>query len=113
MVDPIFRVGSRPCTVQRARVAPWVSPGAGWLVWLWSRSLACSPTLGAAAAGVLIRGCFLLGEREIALPGLGRRLDQAAAATESVTEDQQVSEQVRKEQIETEGDVNARDDNQR
>ncbi len=40
-------------------------------------------------------------------------VERVKLATESVTEDQQVSEQVRKEQIETEGDVNARDDNQR
>ncbi len=37
-------------------------------------------------------------------------VERVKLAKESVTEDQQVSEQVRKEQIETEGDVNARDD---
>jgi len=40
-------------------------------------------------------------------------VERVKLAKESVTKDHQVSEQVRKEQIETEGDVAARDDNQR
>jgi len=40
-------------------------------------------------------------------------VERVKLAKESVTEDHQVSEQVRKEQIETEGDAPARDDNQR
>ena len=40
-------------------------------------------------------------------------VERVKLAKESVTEDHQVSEQVRKEQIETEGDARARHDNQR